>query len=74
MVTGVLSLKPRYPPPYVMPVIIMNCEAALSATAGGKTSFVAPTIRFTRCFLVVTSFFIAKSLYADCFIEHNVSV
>ena len=46
MVTGVLSLKPHYPPPYVLPVLIMNCEAALAASvdsdAGGKTSFVVP--------------------------------
>jgi hypothetical protein len=46
MVTGVLSLKPHYPPPYVLPVLIMNCEAALAASvdsdAGGKTLFVVP--------------------------------
>jgi len=29
---GVLSLKPRFQPPYVLPVLLMNCEATLEAT------------------------------------------
>jgi hypothetical protein len=53
MVTGVLSLKPHYPPPYVLPVLIMNCEAALAASvdsdAGGKTLFVVPAHMLLGC-------------------------
>ena len=36
MANGKLSLAPKYPPPYVMPVLISNCEGSITATADGK--------------------------------------
>eukprot|EP00662_Eupelagonemidae_sp_cell21_P019337 gene19337-4764_t len=36
MPNGELALSPRYKAPYTLPVLLSNCEASLTATAGGQ--------------------------------------
>ena len=36
MPNGKLSLAPKYPAPYVLPVLISGCEGSITATADGK--------------------------------------